>query len=63
MMNVVNISENIILLLGSIAVAAQRFFYGAKVTKGSWFAWLQSLGMKREGLGFVKMISKFFWPF
>jgi len=31
---------------GSIAAAAQRFFFGANVPKGSWFAWLQKGEMK-----------------
>ena len=51
-MNVVDLSEYIIillLLLGSIAARAQSLFFGAKVPKGSLFAWLQSVGMKKRG--------------
>jgi hypothetical protein len=31
---------------GSAAAWAQRFFWGAAVEKGSWFAYLQQAGMK-----------------
>ena len=56
-MNIVNSSGYFILLPGSIAARAQSFFYGAKVPKGSLFAWLQSAGMK------TVVILRFFWPF
>jgi len=42
---------------GSIAARAQSFFYGAKVPKGSLFAWLQGVGMKM----WVALLK--FWPF
>lgn len=45
MMNIVNLSGYFI-LPGFISARAQSFFYGAKVPKGSLFAWLQSAGMK-----------------
>ena len=43
-MNIANLS--VLLLPGSIAAAAQRLFFGAKVPKGSWFAQPQSVRMK-----------------
>ncbi|KAG9308587.1 hypothetical protein JVU11DRAFT_11691 [Chiua virens] len=32
-------------MLGSAAAWLQRYFWGAAVKSGSWFAWLQAAGM------------------
>ena len=62
MMNVVDLSEYIVLLLlDSIATRAQSFLFGANVPKGSIFALLQSVGMKMKG--FFLAFLKFVWPF
>jgi len=49
---------------GSLAASAQRFFFGAAVTEGSWFAMLQRAGMKIHEAGltkFIRAIKCFFW--
>ena len=45
-MDVVNLSEYIIVPSLLALVVTHSYFFGAKVPKGSWFAWLQSVGMK-----------------
>jgi len=50
---------------GSFAASAQRFFFGAVVKKGSWFAILQRAGMITLEAGwvtmFIRVIKCFFW--
>jgi len=42
----------------SVAASGQRFFFGAVVTEGSWFAMLQRAGMKSPEFGLVGKIFR-----
>jgi len=46
--------------IGSAAAWAQRFFWGANIRKGSWFAWFQSKGMKGVGMSFGSLLAVVF---